>query len=89
MINKKLDDNNNDGFIDDIEMKYYDTIIENNIYELNQKEYEKNMYTYIVYIMFNAVIYKSIVGEKKMNELYGKHSNNKEITIYNDINEID
>ena len=89
IINQTIDDNN-DGYIND--NSYYDELIDYYIEEINsdfnKKEYEENMYTYIVYCLFNAVIYKLIVGEKKMYEMYGPKSN-VTITKYDDINSID
>lgn len=95
-INQSIDDNN-DGFINDNEHNYYDKLIEYNMNLINinpinnfdKIKYENDILSYIVYIMFNAVIYKLIVGEKKMYELYGPKTLKKEITLYNDINSID
>ena len=94
-FNEIIDDNN-DGFIDDLESNYYNDIIEYNLNSINTKwdktEWKNNICSYIIYLMFNAVIYKLIVGEKKMYELYGNKENNlnnQEIIVCDDINGID
>jgi hypothetical protein len=105
-INNNLIDDDNNGTTNNNELKYYDDIINYNINSIEilfkkkeQIEYQFILDSYIIYIMFNAVIYNSIVGEKKMYELYGNvHNKNynidnenddKKIVIYNNINDID